>query len=64
MDITTKLKADVQHFRNEAARAARLMRRLKGSPIADYYQGRYEALKHAADYLAISMNYIEWREDY
>ena len=62
MNITTKLKADVQHFRNEAARAARLMRRLKGSPIADYYQGRYEALKHAADYLAISMNYIEWRK--
>ena len=61
MDITTKLKADVQHFRNEAARAARLMRRLKGSPIADYYQGRYEALKHAADYLAITVDYVDWK---
>ena len=62
MDTTTKLKDDVQHFRSEAARAARLMRRLKGSPIAEYYQGRYEALKHAADYLAITVDYIEWKE--
>ena len=62
MDTTTKLKADVQHFRNEAARHARSMRKLKGHIVAEYYQGRYEALKHAAEYLAITVDYIEWKE--
>ena len=63
MDITTKLKDDVQHFRNEAARHARSMRKLKGHMLAEYYQGRYEALKHAADYLAITVDYVDWRAD-
>ena len=60
MNITTKLKEDVQHFRYEAARHARSMRKLKGHVLAEYYQGRYEALKHAADYLAITVDSIEW----
>jgi len=62
MYITKKLKEDVAYLRTEAARHAWSMRRFKGIPVGEYYQGRYEALKHAAEYLAISMNYIEWKE--
>lgn len=63
MDITTKLRADIQHFRNEAARAARLSRKLKGCALAEYYLGRYQALKHAAEYLAITVDSIDWKEN-
>lgn len=62
MDNTTRLRDNIQHFRNEAARAARLSRKLKGNPIAAYYLGRYEALKHAAEYLDITVDYIDWKE--
>jgi hypothetical protein len=62
MYITNKLKKDVAYLRTEAARCAWFMRQFKGIPVGAYYQGRYQALKHAAEYLAISMNYIEWKE--
>ena len=61
MNNTVKLRDDIQHFRNEAARAARLSRKLKGCVLAEYYLGRYQALKHAAEYLAITVDSIEWR---
>ena len=63
MDITTKLRNDVQYFRNEAARHARSMRKVKGHTLAEYYQGRYEALKHAAEYLDITVDYVDWKEN-
>ena len=61
MDNTVRLRDNIQHFRSEAARAACLSRKLKGNPIAAYYLGRYQALKHAAEYLAITVDSIEWR---
>ena len=63
MHTTTKLRNDVQYFRNEAARHARSMRKFKGHAVAEYYQGRYEALKHAAEYLDITVDYVDWKEN-
>jgi len=62
MDNTARLMDVIQHFRNEAARAAWNARKLKWSTMATYYIGRYQALKHAAEYLAITVDYIDWKE--
>jgi|VirMetMinimDraft_7_1064189.scaffolds.fasta_scaffold25922_6 hypothetical protein len=61
MNNTVKLRDNIQYFRTEAARHAWSMRRFKGIPVGEYYQGRYEALKHAAEYLALTVDSIEWR---
>jgi hypothetical protein len=58
-----RIKKDIAYFRKEAAYNLRKARGWRSLPeLKSYYDGRYQALKHASEYIAITLGVAEREE--
>ena len=64
MTITVeRIKKDIAYFRKEAAYNLRRARVCRGLPhLSSYYDGRYQALKHASEYVGVTLRAAEREE--
>jgi hypothetical protein len=60
---TERIKRDIAYFRKEAAYNLRKSRVLRSLPaLQSYYDGRYQALKHASEYIGVTLRTAEREE--
>jgi hypothetical protein len=58
-----RIKKDIAYFRKEAAYNLRQSRSWRShDPLKNYYSGRYQSLKHASEYIAITLGVAEREE--
>ena len=59
-----RIKKDIAYFRKEAAWCLRQSRSWRSMPeLKNYYRGRYQALKHASEYVGITLGVAEREEN-
>ena len=59
-----RIKKDIAYFRKEAAYNLRQSRSWRfHAPLKNYYDGRYQALKHASEYVGITLGVAEREEN-
>ena len=59
-----RIKKDIAYFRREAAYNLRQSRSWRfHAPLKNYYDGRYQALKHASEYVGITLGVAEREEE-
>jgi hypothetical protein len=62
-NTVNRIKKDIAYFRKEAAYNLRKARVWRGAPqLASYYDGRYQALKHASEYVGVTLGVAEREE--
>ncbi len=58
-----RIKKDIAYFRKEAAHNLRKARCWRSLPeLQSYYDGRYQALKHASEYIGVTPRAVEFEE--
>ena len=58
-----RIKKDIAYFRKEAAHNLRQSRSWRfHAPLKNYYDGRYQALKHASEYVGVTLGVAEREE--
>ena len=58
-----RIKKDIAYFRKEAAYSMRQSRSWRSMPeLKNYYRGRYQALKHASEYVGVTLGVAEREE--
>ena len=58
-----RIKKDIAYFRKEAAWCLRQSRSWRSLPeLKHYYHGRYQALKHASEYVGVTLGVAEREE--
>ena len=58
-----RIKKDIAYFRKEAAYNLRKARGWRSLPeLQSYYDGRYQALKHASEYIGVTLRAAEREE--
>ena len=58
-----RIKKDTAYFRKEAAYNLRQSRSWRSTPeLKHYYHGRYQALKHASEFVGITLGVAEREE--
>ena len=58
-----RIKKDIAYFRKEAAYNLRQSRSWRSTPeLKHYYHGRYQALKHASEFVGITLGVAEREE--
>ncbi len=58
-----RIKKDIAYFRKEAAWCLRQSRSWRSMPeLKHYYHGRYQALKHASEYVGVTLVVAEREE--
>ena len=58
-----RIKKDIAYFRKEAAYNLRQSRSWRfHAPLKNYYDGRYQALKHASEYVGVTLGVAEREE--
>jgi hypothetical protein len=58
-----RIKKDIAYFRKEAAWCLRQSRSWRSMPeLKHYYHGRYQALKHASEYVGVTLGVAEREE--